>query len=387
MTDYDPMIGDSRRQATRGGGELGAVVAPSGALRGLALALAPALVLAGCQPAPTAAAKLPPVVEAQTVSLVPYAPSVTLTGVVAAADTINHAFRISGRAASRLVEVGERVEAGALLAELDSVEQQADLRGAEAGLIAARAQLVQAQSNFARQEELLGRGVITRRVHDQAQEALQMAQSSVQIAEAQLASAQEALSQTQLRAKADGIVLSYNLELGQIVQAAQTVISIAADGDRDAVFNVEEALAAAYAEPPRVELSRLDRPGTVAAGVIREISPAVDARTGTVRVKVAISDTPAAFALGTPVAGTVSGAPSPAIVLPFRALIEAGDGPAVWVVDPELHTVAARPVAVKAYASDAIILSGGVDAGEIVVTSGAHLLKPGQPVPLREQTP
>lgn len=369
-------IGD-RRSASR--------VSMRNRLGGLTSALVPMVLLAGCQPAAPAATKLPPVVDAETVHLAPFASSVTLTGVVAAADTINHAFRTSGRVARRLVDVGGRVEEGQVLAELDSVEQQADLRGAEAGLVAAKAQLRQAKSNFERQQQLLDGGVITRRVFDEAEQALRMAESSMQIAQAQVISAREALGYVQLLAEASGIVLSHAIEAGQVVQAAQTVIGIAADGDRDAVFNVDEALAAAYAEPPRVELALLNDPGISAPGVIRELSPAVNAQTGTVRVKVAIQGTPPNFVLGAPVVGSIVPSPFSAIVLPWQALIETEGASAVWVLDPETQTVSTRPINVAVYGSHSIVVSEGLEEGEVVVTQGAYLLKPDQKVIVREQ--
>src|SRR6059058_5969517 len=73
---------------------------------------------------------------------------------------------------------------------------------------------------------------------DQAQEVLLSTESSLEAAKAQLGTAKDALGYTELRAGAVGLISARNLEVGQVVQAAQPVFTLAQDGDRDAVFDV-----------------------------------------------------------------------------------------------------------------------------------------------------
>ncbi|WP_163595045.1 HlyD family efflux transporter periplasmic adaptor subunit, partial [Klebsiella pneumoniae] len=86
----------------------------------------------------------------------------------------------------------------------------------------------------------------------------------------------------------------------QVVQAAQTVFTVAEDGDRDAVFNVQETLVAGVhgSTPPPVAVALLADPKVTAQGTVREIAPVVDPASGSVRVKVALPATPAAMPLG-----------------------------------------------------------------------------------------
>lgn len=328
-------------------------------------------------------ARLPPVVAVETVRIVPFAQEVSFTGAVAAAVVNDLSFRTGGRVLERLVETGDAVKAGQAVARLDRREQEADMRGAQAGLDAAEAQLSLARSGFERQEALFGQGVVTRRALDDATQALRVAEADVQVAQARLANAKEALGHTELRAEADGIVLSHAIEPGQIVQATQSVVRVALSGGRDAVFNIDEAFMAEHRSRDVLLALVSDRTVT-AGGNIREISPVVDRTSGTIRVKVAIVDTPDAFTLGAPVVGTFGGGGArPAAAVPWQALIKTAEGPAVWVLDRETDTVSARPVAVLAYRSDSVLVSDGLSEGEIVVTRGSHLLQQGHRVEIQ----
>lgn len=339
-----------------------------------------AALVSGCQRQETRKAeKLPVLVAAQKAELSDFADTVSLTGVIAARTLNNLSFRVGGRVAERLVEVGDHVDKGQVLARIDLQEQESDLRTAQANLDAAQAQLTQASAAFDRQKTLLGQGYTTRRDYDQADQALKVAQGSVEAAKSALANAKENLSFTELRAGAPGIVTARTIEAGQVVQAAQTVFVVAEDGDRDAVFNVQETLVADVhgGTPPPVTVALLADPKVVAQGTVREIAPVVDPASGSVRVKVAIPDTPPTMPLGAAVVGSVSGKHGQAVTLPWQALTSSDGKPAVWVVDPASKAVTIAPVTVLAYGTATVVIGEGVKAGQTVVTAGGQLLSPG----------
>ena len=151
--------------------------------------------------------------------------AMTLTGEVQARFSADLSFRVNGRVLARLVDVGAHVNAGDLLARLDPAEQQADFEAATAGVAAAEAQLRVAQATFDRQSSLLASGFTTRVAYDQAQEQLRTAQSTVESAKAELGRAREALGDTELHARAAGVITARSLELGHVVQAAQSVFT------------------------------------------------------------------------------------------------------------------------------------------------------------------
>jgi RND family efflux transporter MFP subunit len=346
----------------------------------LLLVACAALATAGCQKQQMAAKKLPVMVTTQTVALADYAPRTSLTGVIAARTLNNLSFRVGGRVAERLVDVGQHVDVGEVLARIDPQEQESDLRSAQADLDAAQAQQTQAAAAFQRQKTLLLQGYTTRRDFDSADQALKVAQGSVDAANSALANAKENLSYTELKAGAAGVITARQVEAGQVVQAAQTVFTVAEDGDRDAVFNVHETLVAQTAPSPAVTITLLSDPQIRAVGKVREISPAVDTASGSVRVKIGIADTPAGMPLGAAVIGTVSARPVKAILLPWQALTSAAGKPAVWIVDPSSKAVTAAPVEVLAFDSGVVAVDKGLQEGQSVVTAGGQLLSPGQTV-------
>ena len=306
--------------------------------------------------------------------------SLTLTGEVQARFRADLSFRVSGRVLARLVDVGTHVNAGELLARLDPAEQQADVDAATAGVAAAEAQLRVAQATFDRQSYLLSSGFTTRVAYDQAQEELRSAQSTLESAKAELGRTREALGDTQLRARAAGVITARSLEVGQVVQAAQSVFTLAQDGERDAVFEVPESMFFGDVEHGRVSLTLVSDSDVTAAGYVREISPAVDPKTSTVRVKVAIENPPAAMTLGSAIAGTAGMKPASEITVPWTALMATGSRPAVWIVDPKTKTASLRPVTVGAYEAGAVLIKEGLEAGDRVVIDGGKLLSSGQAV-------
>jgi RND family efflux transporter MFP subunit len=348
-------------------------------LAGLALALV-AAALGGCNDRTDVPSAHAAFVRTQIVQPKDRQASITLTGEVQPRFRADLSFRISGRVIARYVDVGTHVKAGEVLAILDPAEQEADVDAATAAVIAGESQLRVAKATFERQKALIASGFTTRTAYDQAQEGLRTAEGVLEAARAQLGTAKDALGYTALRAEADGVVTARSLETGQVVQAAQPVFSLAQDGERDVVFDVYESIFLGTADGRSVSLALLSDAGVTASGHVREVSPAVDARSSTIRVKVAIEDPPAAMTLGSAVAGTVKVKAERQIALPWRALMAAGPRPAVWTVDPATRTASLKPVTVGGYEAGEVLIKAGLEPGERVVVDGGKLLSVGQPV-------
>jgi multidrug efflux pump subunit AcrA (membrane-fusion protein) len=110
---------------------------------------------------------------------------------------------------------------------------------------------------------------------------------------------------------------------------------------------------------------------------LRELAPMIDAASGTVKVKATIDSSPPEMALGSVVVGSAHVGNADAITLPSSALFRWDGQPAVWIVDSKLSTVSLRTVQIDRYGDARIVLSGGVSAGDRVVTAGAQFLRPG----------
>ncbi|MDP4002969.1 efflux RND transporter periplasmic adaptor subunit [Methylobacterium sp. NEAU K] len=310
----------------------------------------------------------------------PVASEVVLTGDIQAQAQVNVSFRTNGKVAERRVEVGDHVEADQVLAVLEPLTQRANLDNAKAALNSAEAQLTQAKMAFERQKQLMVGGYTTRPSYDNAEQELRTTQAAVDSAKAALGTAQEQFSYTELRAGVAGIVTSRSVEVGQVVQSGQTVLVLAQDGPRDAVFNVYESLTARPAADKTITVALQTDLSVTVRGSVREVSPTVDASSGTVRVKVGLERTPPAMGLGAVVVGRGRFAPHEAVILPWSALYRYDGRPAVWVYDPGRRTVSVRAVEIDRYGPDVIALKNGVEPGERIVVAGIQFLRPGQTV-------
>ena len=194
-----------------------------------------------------------------TAARVDAAETVVLIGHIQADDEPSFAFRLGGPMIERPVNVGARVEAGQVLAKLDPENEQSALRSAEAALTAAQGQLNYARGDFERQRQLLANGHATRARFDQAEKALQNAQSQADNAEAQLEIAKNRVSWTTLTADAEGTATAVGAEPGEVVQAGQLIIRLARKDGRDAVFDVPGQLLRSAPSDPLITAASSDR--------------------------------------------------------------------------------------------------------------------------------
>lgn len=302
----------------------------------------------------------------------------TLTGELRARDTLNAAFPTGGRIVDIPFEAGAKVARGALLARIDPVQQEQALRAAEAGLVTAEADHRQAREDLDRQDALLSRGATTRIARDSAQDALNIAAGIRAQAQADLARARKALDDTTLLAPEDATVTGRFAEPGQIVGAAQPVMQLALGDGIDAVFSVPEVLLTLGDLPDVIHLSLIERPEARFKGRIAEVSPVVNPYTGTVTVKVAVTDTPPGLIYGEAVRGQTEHLTPPRVVLPYSVISATAAGPAVWLVDPATMAAMPVPVTIDQYRTGEVVLAGGVADGAMIVGKGAQLLYPGR---------
>ena len=340
-----------------------------------------AAVAAGCdKPVPPTPQVRP--VRAVTVERRAEGETVSLTGHVRAKDEVSLAFRLNGRMIERPVNVGDVLKAGQVVAKLDPQIQQNGLNQAQAELASLEAVMTQARLTFWRQQQLIKNGWTSQAKFDEAKQKLETTQGQIDAAQAQLRTAQEQLSYTVLHADGPGVVTAKGAEPGEVVQAGKMIVQEALEGGRDAVFDVPEQLMRTGPRDPLVQIALTNDPTVRATGRVREVSPQADAITRTWQVKVGIIDPPEAMQLGSTVTGSIKLAAPPGVELPASALTEANGQAAVWVVDPQSHAVSLRNVDVSRYDPASVVVSKGLENGEVVVTAGVQVLHPGQKVRL-----
>lgn len=325
------------------------------------------------------AASKPIIVRAISVSPNNISQVTYLTGEVRARVQSELSFRVNGRIVARLVEVGDFVKAGDLLARLDAEEQEAEIAVAAANLLAAQARQRLAQLSVDRQESLLKTRVTTVAAVDQAKEDFVTSNEEVIAAAAQLDTARRELSFTELRADADGVITARTAEVGQVAKATQPIFNLAKDGPRDGIFDVQEALYLRHPPKRQLSLSLISDPGRQLQGQIREISPTIDPLKGTIRVKVNVG-TDQSLPLGSSIVGRFTADGHAATEVPWSAMSFVGQIPAVWVVDPTTMIVQPREIAILRHSTQSVEVEAGLSAGELVVVEGTKFLSPGSTV-------
>lgn len=341
-----------------------------------------ALTLASCgDPAPAEEAG-PPArpVQVITASLTPMEADKTFVGVVRARREIDQSFRVGGKVAQRYVDVGQRVKAGQLIATLDPQDLRLQLESAEAEFAAATANLAQTTAEDGRYRTLTARGFASNADLDRKSVAKEEASGRLERARRSLDLARNQLAYTDLKVDADGVVMSTSAEPGQVVTAGQTVARLARLDEKEAAVALPEtALAAARSDSATVTLWA--EPDRVFKARLRELSPQADATSRTYAARFTLEGADDTVALGMTTFVTLRPANLVKVVrLPLSAVFDKGVGARVFVVDPNTHTLEARPVTVAGYTSDSALISEGLTAGEQVVTMGVQTLDPGRVV-------
>jgi len=308
--------------------------------------------------------------------------AVRISGEIRSQNEVASAFRIAGKLKDRPANVGDTVKAGDLLASLDAQTEENALLAAEAALGSARGEVAKTRNAFERQDELMRQGFTTRPRFEQAEQALNTALAALEAAEAQAEMARDRVAFTRLYADSAGVVTARGAEPGEVVQAGQMIVTLARSDGRDAVFNVPARLIQVAPQDITVDITMASDPSVSVTGHIREIAPEADPVTGTFEVKVGLDSSPAAMSLGSTVTGSFELESERVIAFPASALTKVDSLAAVWVVDPATMRVSLRPVDILRFEPRKVLVSQGLELGDIVVTAGVQALHPGQQVRL-----
>jgi RND family efflux transporter MFP subunit len=288
-------------------------------------------------------------------------------------------FRVSGKVAKRVVEVGQMVEPGQPLALLDEADLKLQAEQAEAELRAASGVLTQANAAERRAAELRSKGWSTDAQMDQVRAAAEEARGRVARAERSVELTKNNLSYATLTADARGIVTSTSAEPGQVVGAGQGVVRIARIAEKEVAIAVPETLVA-RAQGGEAHVSLWSDPDKRYVAKLRELAPAADAATRTYLAKFSIPDATDEVKLGMTATLTLADPASERVArLPLSAIYNQGDGVSVFVAD-KTGFVEAKPVVIKAYETLHAVIAGGLEEGASVVALGVHKLDSGQKV-------
>ncbi|HCT3487435.1 TPA: efflux RND transporter periplasmic adaptor subunit [Klebsiella variicola] len=306
-------------------------------------------------------------------------PALERTGEIHAHDETILSFRTGGRIVTRSVDIGDRVNAGQLLATLENTTSQNQLDGAQADYEGAKASAQVAALNVNRMQKLMPTGAIARTQLDTARADWLVARARLKNSESALRNARESLGWTRLIAPRSGVITEVSASAGQVVNGGQSVLTLATGEARDVVFDIAKPEAIPPQEQAGLRVSLLSDPSVQASSAVRDISPQADPQTRTWRVRATLQNPPLAMALGASVTVTLPATGPHGYALPASALSRVDDKPAVYVINPQSQAQL-RVVVPAYYTATSVIISGGLEPGDRVITAGVSKLRSGEPV-------
>jgi RND family efflux transporter MFP subunit len=272
--------------------------------------------------------------------------------------------------------VGDRVQTGQLIAELDREDYRLQQEDAAAAVRRAESEARNAEANYNRVRGLYERGNASLNELDAARTASESYAEQVQSANNRLGLAQRQLGYTRLQAPQGGAIASVNIELNQNVSAGQTIVLLTSGSDLEVAVAVPEVLIAEVREGSAVSVT-FDAVGPDAlSGTVTEVGVAATESGATFPVTVRLDGNhgglrsgmaaEVAFRFASPGGANV-------IVVPPVAVGEDQNGRYVYVVDPtedQYGTVQRRAVRIGELTSAGLEILEGLNDGDRVVTAG-----------------
>jgi RND family efflux transporter MFP subunit len=297
-------------------------------------------------------------------------------------------FRVGGKILVRQAEPGQRVQAGQVLAEVDVQDYALAAQAAQAQVTGARSQRDLAAADFKRYEALLAQNFISAAELERRAAVLKAAQATLDQALAQAQSQSNQASYAKLAAPTAGVITGIEAEPGQVVSAGQPVVRFAQEGPRDAVFAVPEHVVGRLKMGQKMTASVGNTNQTV-QGQVREIGASADPVTRTFTIKLALvkgESLPLGITLNVH-APQLAGSQSDVIKVPTNALRQEGTQTSVWVFDTQTSTVASQIVQVATADGNEVVIASGLKPGQQIVSTGVHVLSPGQKVSIFNANP
>ena len=306
-----------------------------------------------------------------------------LVGEVKSRYESNMGFRIKGKIIERKVDVGSLVKKGQVIARLDASDTNLGAAAAVADVRAAEANYALAKSDVERQRQLVDKKFISQSALDRYEAQLKTADARFNQAKAQAAVSGNQSRYTALAADRDGVVTQIHAEPGQVVDAGEMIVQVVDTKQIEVLVAVPESrmLKIKVGDNVAVKLwaSQATNPEKTYAGKVREIAPAASSATRAFDVRVAISDADDAVKLGMTAGVRLAQAEVDEIIVPTSALTQVNGKSSVWVINKK-DIANPREVTAGQFTENGVMITNGLQAGEMVAIAGVHSLIKGQKV-------
>ena len=322
--------------------------------------------------------------------------------------------RADGYILRRMVDIGDRVQAGQPVAEIEAPEMEEQVRQSKANLQLARAAVDQALANYQqgksdtelarvtaqRWSNLAVKGVVSRQENDQYQsqyqshiaatdsldKAVGVQRSNVAAAEANLARIERMQSYLVVKAPFDGVITLRNVDVGALVNAGSTLLfRIAQISTLRTYLNVPQEQASSVRAGQSARLSVSNLPGQQFTGAVARTASSLDPASRTLLVEVHVPNRDGALLPGMYArVELVSPRTDAPLLIPSDALMARGEGTEVAVVRQD-HRVHVQKIEVGRDYGDRLEVAGGLRDGDMVIANPGDAVREGlevQPVPI-----
>lgn len=343
-----------------------------------------ATLLAACQPE-TASAPPARIVLVQAAAPADDAVNPTYSGEIRPRYEADLAFRVGGRIAARLVDVGSEIRAGQALARLDPADLQLAATAARAQLSSAESEHTTAAAERERYAGLLAQKFISQAAFDARENTLKTARGKLDQARAQAEINGNQAAYGTLSSEYPAIVSAVLAEAGQVVAPGQPVLRVARPEQKEIAIAVPEGRLAEFRQAKTFRISLWADPKITARGELRELAPIADPVTRSYAARIRLLEAPPEIRFGMTARVALDSGEAGPIQVPLTAVLDLGQGPLVRTVVE--GKIVSRPVSVGRFGEDGASITGGLAPGELVVIAGATRLTDGEAVEARPATP
>lgn len=352
--------------------------------------------LTGCREEKKPFVKPPTPVETAEVEATPVGDTLTYSASLIPSERVDLAFKVGGYVKDiavapgpdgrpRILQKGDKVVRGAVLAALRDDDYQAALKKAQAARDEEQASLREATVNFTRYQTLYDQKVVAKSELDKAREKLDFYKASVERTTHQIEEAGIQLRDTVIKAPLDATVLSRSIEKGSLVASGTLAFVLADLSTVKAVFGVPDVMLPKIKPGDRVPITVEALGGEVFTGTVNAVAPSADPKSRVFDVEVSIPNPGLRLKDGMIVAARTSGEVASRLVLPIAAVVRDPADPSgflVYVVEEtsDKTTARARKVRIGDVIGNRVTLLEGPSPGEKAVTTGATLIFDGAPV-------
>ncbi|MFB9983620.1 efflux RND transporter periplasmic adaptor subunit [Mesorhizobium kowhaii] len=284
------------------------------------------------------------------------------------------AFRVNGKITERLVDIGQHVASGDVLARIDPIDYDLSVKSAQAALDAAERQVETVELARKRAEQLFAKNFAPKSQLEQATLSYDQAVATRDSARSSLDQAKNQAGYTDLKADRDGIVTAVSADVGQVVGSGTPVVTVAVDGEKEVLIAVPEMEIGEFKPGKIVKAGFWSDDALALDGKVREVAGSADPQSRTFAVRVSLPKDSRVL-LGMTASIEASAANERQLVsIPLSALAEQGSQSIVWTVDRGADTVHARPVKVAKFAADGVRVAEGLKPGDVVVAAGTQFM-------------